>query len=272
MMDDVTKALQAIEARRADTGVLTKDLAPQSFQKADGETGVLEGFSTRYWVVDSYGEFTVPGSFTKTIAERGPSGADRMFLRYEHEHTIGKHTALEETDEGVRITAQISDDGMFGTVVRRHLKDKVPYGLSIGFRRISDRSATEADPLIWDHAPEYIRNMAMSDLSMIRGLTEIKLLEDSVVTFPAVDNALVTDYRSLDLTARHIDALLKDAKAGRLTDDHITHLRQIAELLPADTAPNGSETDPEPRGNQTAQTHRNYKAEARLALLMADIH
>lgn len=271
-MDELTKAMQAIEERRASKGVLTKDLSPETFTKADGDEGILEGFNTRYWVVDSYGEFTVPGAFTKTIAERGPDGADRMVLRYEHEHTIGKHTALEETDEGVKITARISDDGMFGTAVRAHLKDAVPYGLSIGFRRINDRSATESDPLIWDYAPEYIRQMALSDLSMIKGLTEIKLLEDSVVTFPAVDNALVTDYRGLDLTQRSLDRLVADLKAGRLNDDHLTTLRQIAVMLPADGAPNQSETDPVRAPNQTAQTRRNYQAELSLALAGLGIH
>jgi HK97 family phage prohead protease len=268
MNDEHTKALQAIEARRADNGVLTKDASPETFHKASGDDGILEGFNTRYWVVDSYGEFTVPGAFTKTIAERGPSGADRMFLRYEHEHTIGKHISLEETDEGVRITAKISDDGMFGTAVRAHLKDEVPYGLSIGFRRIASRAMNESDPLIWDYAPEYIRQMAVSNPEMIQGLTEIKLLEDSVVTFPAVDNALVTDYRAaLDLTARALDRLMTDAKAGRLTDDHVLHFRQIAAMLPAETVPNTSEMDGDSHGTQTAQTHRNYAIEARYAEL-----
>jgi HK97 family phage prohead protease len=274
-LTDHSKALAAIEERRhaAANVVLTKDADPTPFTKADGETGIVEGFSTRYWVVDSYGEFTVPGAFSKSIAERGP-GADkqRILLRYEHEHTIGKHTEMVEEADGVRIKAKISDDGMFGSAVRAHLKDDVPYGLSIGFRRVASRPAQESDPLIWDHAPDYIRQMAMDDLSFVTGLTEIKHLEDSIVTFPAVDNALVTDYRStLDLTQRALDRLMADVKAGRLTDDHITHLRQIASGLPAGTTPDAGETPDAPRISQAVTVHRNYQAEARLALLSAGV-
>lgn len=268
---DDSKALAAIEERRnaPASAVLTKDHDPVAFTKADGASGIVEGYSTRYWVVDSYGEFTVPGAFSKSIRERGP-GAEkqRILLRYEHEHTIGKHTEMVEDEHGVRITAQISDDGMFGSAVRAHLRDEVPYGLSIGFRRIASRPATEADPLIWDFAPEYIRQMAAQDLSFITGLTEIKHLEDSIVTFPAVDNALVTDYRAdLDLTRKAIDRIMADLTAGRLTDDHLTHLRRIAAALPAAVTPDAGETPDAPRQDQTAPVGRNYQAEHALAEL-----
>lgn len=271
---DTTKALEAIDARRnaPSSAILTKDLAPVALTKADGDSGIVEGYSTKYWVVDSYGEFTIPGAFTKSIQERGPDAAtQRILLRYEHEHTIGKHTEMTEDDQGVKIAAKISDDGMYGSAVRAHLKDDVPYGLSIGFRRINARPATEADPLIWDFAPDYIRQMAMSDLSMITGLSEVKHLEDSIVTFPAVDNALVTGYRSvLDLTQKSIDRLMADLKAGRLTDDHITHLRRLIADLPAASDPNGE--TPDPVVPQTAApAKRNYLAELDLVLVGAGV-
>lgn len=270
---DHTKALAAIEERRnaPSNAVLTKDLDPVAFTKADGESGIVEGYSTRYWVVDSYGEFTVPGAFSKSIAERGPSAdKQRILLRYEHEHTIGKHTEMVEDADGVRIAAKISDDGMFGSAVRAHLKDEVPYGLSIGFRRIASRPAQESDPLIWDFAPDYVRQMAMDDLTFITGLTEVKHLEDSIVTFPAVDNALVTDYRSdLDLSQRALDRLIADIKAGRLTDDHLSQLRQIVAELPAGTVPDAGETPDAPRGDQTAPARRNYSTELALADVFA---
>lgn len=267
-VDDYTKALQQIEERRnaPASATLTKDLAPEPFAKADGETGTLEGYITRYWVVDSYGEVTAPGSFSKSMAERGPAGADRTFLRYEHEHTIGKITDMAEDEHGVTVSAKVSDDGMFGSAVRAHLKDGVPYGMSIGFRRIASRPADEGDPLIWDHAPDHIRQMAATDLSMITVLTEVKNLEDSVVTFPAVDNALVTNYRStLDLSAKAIDRLMADLKAGRLTDDHLIQLRRLIADLPAATTSNGE--TPEPGANQTVDAaKRNYLTELTYAL------
>jgi HK97 family phage prohead protease len=267
---DTTQLIQAIEERRS-SDILTKDYDPAPFTKADGETGVLDGYITKYWVVDSYGEFTVPGAFTKTIAERGPAGANKIFLRYEHEYTIGSMTDMVEADDGVKVSAKISNDGMYGTAVREHLKDGVPYGMSIGFRRVASRPASEDDPLIWDFAPDYIRQMAIDDPSFITGLTEVKNLENSVVTFPAVENAMVTDYRSAaDVAAKEIEHIYLSLKAGTLTDSHITQLRRLIADLPAVIGPDGE--TPEPSEKQTADpAKRNYITELNLALFNAGV-
>src|SRR5262245_20809853 len=98
--------------------------------RANAETGILSGSASKFWVVDSYGECTAPGCFATTIAERGPAGANRILLRYEHDITIGNHTSMAENETGLEIEAKISDDGMWGSAVRKQLADGVPYGLS----------------------------------------------------------------------------------------------------------------------------------------------
>lgn len=221
-------------------GFLTKALDPLAF-KATAEQGVLSGYASKFWVVDSYGEATAPGAFQKSITERGPkSDTPRVLLRYEHEYTIGTHTAMSEDASGLQIEAKVSDDGMYGTAVRRQLADEVPYGLSIGFRRIGWRTATADDPLILDFAPSWARQMAATDPSQIYILTELKLMENSVVSFPAVDNALVDGYRSDDLNARALQRVLADLKAGRLTEPHLATLAQIAQALPAARTPDAT--------------------------------
>lgn len=220
-------------------GLLTKAQDPVSF-KADAESGLLSGYASKFWVVDSYGECTAPGCFQKSIAERGPESAQpRILLRYEHEFTIGTHTAIAEDATGLAIEAQAKDDGMYGSVVRSHLSGDapVPYGLSIGFRRIGFRTATAEDPLILDFAPSWVRQMVATDISQIYVLTEVKLMENSVVSFPAVDNALVDGYRSDDLNGRALQRMLTDLKSGRLTDAHLAILQDITKAMPADRAP-----------------------------------
>jgi phage head maturation protease len=96
-------------------GLLTKSRDPQELKTVEGEQGLLTGYASKYWVVDSYGEATAPGSFAKSIADRGPQGANRILLRYEHEHTIGTHTRMHEDGTGLYIEAKASDDGMYGT-------------------------------------------------------------------------------------------------------------------------------------------------------------
>jgi HK97 family phage prohead protease len=252
--------------------VLTKDLAPQPLTKADGESGVLTGYASKFWEVDSYGEVTAPGAFARSITDRGPnSSTPRIHLRYEHMYTVGRHTEMAEDDTGLVIDAHVSDDGMYGSAVRRHLADGVPYGLSIGFRRMAERPATDADPLDFTHAPDYVKQIAMQDVGQIRVLTEVKLLENSVVTFPAVDSALITDYRSLDLNQRAIDKLMADLKAGRLSDDHITHLRRLAALVPAADAPADGETPSDSATQTASQARRRYDLEAAYALASAGV-
>jgi HK97 family phage prohead protease len=250
-------------------GFLTKALDPLAF-KANAEQGVLSGYASLWYVVDSYGEFTVPGAFARSISERGPESANpRIVLRYEHEYTIGTHTKMVEDEKGLYIEAAIADDGMYGTVLRRQLAAGVPYGLSIGFRRVKQREATVDDPLDLTSAPRWIVEMAAQDPSFLTGLTEVKHLEDSTVTFPAVDPAMVDDYRSDDLNGRALERVLTDLKAGRLTPSHLATLKSIAQAMPADRTPE-HERDARsttPPSDSTPKAMRNYAAELLLAEL-----
>lgn len=231
-------------------GILTKSRDPLDV-KADSDKGLLTGYASKFWVVDSYAEATAPGAFAETIAQRGPAGANRILLRYEHEHTIGTHTAMAEDSAGLNIEAKVSDDGMWGSTVRAHLKDAVQYGLSIGFRRIHDRTAEDTDPLDFGSAPDWVKTMPRNE---IRILTGVRLMENSVVSFPAVDPALVNSYRS----TVDIDKLYAE-----LTDEQREHLKRLLEL-PADDGSNSQE--PVLPIVQTAK-RRNYEAELRLLTL-----
>lgn len=195
--------------------------------KATLDGGVLSGYGSKFWVVDSYGEFTIPGCFQKSIDERGPTGKDRILYRYEHDITIGKPTVLREDADGLYLEAKISDDGLWGTALRRQLADGVPYGQSIGFRRVGFRSATETDPLIFDFAPPWVMQVPRTELI---GITECKLPEISSVSFPAVDNATVDDYRSAQRVAL-LASLIPDLKAGRLSEDELEALKEAAAAI-----------------------------------------
>lgn len=226
---------------------------PIKLKAADSETGILAGDTSQFWVVDSYGEFTIPGCFAESIRDRGPDGADRIVLRYEHYKTCGKATKLAETDTGLYAEAFVKDDGAEGSTLRSHLSEPYPitYGLSIGFYRQETRPATDSDPLILDFAPEWVKRMIAAEggVGFLVGHTKTKLVEFSAVTFPAVDNATVTDYRS-DMRASVISSLLSDLKAGRLSDDEVVALKDLTDAWLADVGTGKGETPdstPEPR-------------------------
>jgi HK97 family phage prohead protease len=233
-------------------------------KSANAETGVMAGYLSKFWVVDSYGEAMAPGSFATSIAERGPKGADRILARYEHAVTVGKATDLKEDADGLWFEAKISDDGAEGTQLRRHLADGIPYGLSVGFYRRATRPATEDDPLIWDHAPAWVKRLVLDDgdVSAVTIHTDAKLVEGSAVSFPAVDNAVVESYR-----ADYISSLLTDLKAGRLSDEERAALKELADAWLADVGARtqrDAAAEPEPR--TVLQCH-DYDA----ALLLVEI-
>lgn len=243
-------------------GVLTKQRDPLE-AKASGEQGILTGYASKWWVVDSYAEATAPGSFAETIAQRGPKGADRILLRYEHLTTIGTHRVLTEDETGLAIEGHISDDGMDGTRVRRHLADGVKYGLSIGFRRLADRTAEESDPLDFSSAPAWVQALPRNE---IRILTRIKLYEDSVVSFPAVEPATVDSYRA---DPPDLDALLDALKAGRLTAEQRAQLQELLKDPPADVRQADGETLAAAPVTQTAIREREAAFAIRRAQLAA---
>lgn len=246
-MSDTRELGQAlIQLRRSayqQAATLTKSLDPLEL-KADAEKGLLSGYASRFWVVDSYGECTAPGCFAQSITERGPKGANRIPIRYEHEHTIGTHTVMAEDATGLSIEGQIVDDGMWGTVLRRQLAAGVGYGLSIGFRSLRGRAATADDPLIWDFAPRWLSEERRPESVWV--LEQTKLMENSAVTFPAVEPATIDSYRS-DATP-HLERLLAGVKAGTLTDPQLQVLREIAALLPAEATPETGQAPALPGG------------------------
>jgi HK97 family phage prohead protease len=220
-------------------GMLTKAYDPIELKAEDGE-GRVSGYASKWWVVDSYLEATAPGSFAQSIRERGPKAANRIPFRYEHQWTVGNHADLVEDGTGLYIDADIVDDGMYGTVLRKHLAsaNAPTYGLSIGYRTLMGRVATEADPLIWDFAPEWAKRQP--DPSMVYVLQNNLLKENSAVTFPAVDNALIETYKA-DAT-HQLETILARVKSGTLTPTQLGLLREIAAAMPAARAPeNGQE-------------------------------
>lgn len=238
--------LALLQLRRAarDSGERLTKAADPLEMKADAGKGEISGYASRFWVVDSYGECTAPGCFAQSIKERGPQGSNRIPVRYEHEYTIGTHTKMVEDGDGLVIEGRIVDDGMYGTVLRRHLAEGVPYGLSIGFRSLAGRPGTIDDPLVWDYAPAWLRKNP--DPQAVYVLQGTKLMENSAVTFPAVEPATIDSYRS-DAT-RSLETLLANVKAGTLTDTQLGLLREIAQALPAASAPETGQAPGQPGG------------------------
>ena len=126
----------------------------------------MTGYSSTFWAVDSYYTAMAPGAFQRSLSERG----DRIPILYNHwpDINIGIPDVQAEDETGLKLEAQIFDDGDEGTKLMRRLRAGARYGFSFGFQTLNDRAATEEDPLDFTQMPAVNR-------SEVRVITEVKL-------------------------------------------------------------------------------------------------
>lgn len=181
--------------------------------RAAGDDPGFSGYASTAWHVDAYGTAFAPGAWKKSLQERG----DKVLVLWQHDPylPIGKPTRLEEDATGLAVDAAITEATTYGKEAMALLRDDVPLGLSVGFRTIRERPATDADPLILGaDLPEWIKQNLPGSVYVIE---EAKLYEFSVVSFPANLHAEIDAVRQ-DERAQALAGLLADLRAGRLDE------------------------------------------------------
>jgi HK97 family phage prohead protease len=250
-MDPEKKAEQTAQEQRRDGNFDLKlvDLPDEQRARKDGMAATIEGYSSTFWLVDSYWTAMHPQAFDRTLRDR----ADLIPLLYQHnpDINIGIPTSQSVDEKGLKLEADIFDDGADGSTLARRLKLGARFGFSFGFRLLNWRMATEYDPLDFSQEP----NLGRKDVVVY---TEVKLYEHSVVSFPANQYASIDSVRSAAIADALAEAL-DDLRAGRLTDRERNLLREISVAL--DEQPDG-EAAPLP-----VSRHRNIDASLALARL-----
>lgn len=161
----------------------------------------LEGYGSVFGTLDSYGDTIVKGAFAKTLAQWQAKGKNpKMLLQHgggffggsaEDQIPIGQWSEMREDDHGLFMAGTIFDiDTDRAKAITAATRAKELDGLSIGF---------------------FARQATDDDKTGIRTLTEIELLEVSLVTFPASDPARVTSVRAEDAlpTERELERWLR---------------------------------------------------------------
>ncbi len=187
----------------------------------------FSGYASTFWVADSYGTAMAPGSFKKSIRERG----DKIVVLWNHnsDHAVGKHLSIKEDKKGLAVDIGIADDGDAGSVLLKRLRFGVPLGMSFGFQRIKSRSGTDDDPIDLSQLPSGVKK------SEIEVYTENAYWESSAVTFPANLSATIDTIRS-DQDIERLAALsqtLEDLRTGALNaeDGRWTLLQELVAAL-----------------------------------------
>jgi HK97 family phage prohead protease len=212
-------------------GIQTKHLSISV--KAVGDDGSFEGYGSIFGNIDSYGDIVDKGAFTKTLAERG----DKTKLLWQHDSSqpIGIFTSLSEDSNGLKLSGQLCLGVKQADEAYLLLKQGALNGMSIGYQTIQNTYNTQTG---------------------INHLTEVKLYEVSLVTFPANEEAMVTSVKSAfeELTQEQrvkalafINTLTKSLPES--TEPPITEasVEKHSEEKPADT-----ETTEEPQADLSA--------------------
>ncbi len=133
--------------------------------KSNGD-GLVKGYASVFDSVDSYNDRVVRGAFKKTLEEAEKTGRyPKMLWQHSETDLIGFWKILKEDDTGLYVEGQLTQDVAKAREAQALIADGAIDGLSIGYR-----------------VKKALRG---KDDRSVRLLTEVELLEISLVTFPA---------------------------------------------------------------------------------------
>lgn len=148
----------------------------------------FEGYAAVFNNVDAYGHRIAPGAFKSTLGARERP----VRLRWNHfGPVIGKFTSIEEDKHGLRVAAELTPGHSVAMDVAALLKHGAVDGLSIGYWRKASKEKDGIDVL-----------------------TDLELIEISVVEEPANVQALIDDVKSMIWGAesfKDYEAILREA-------------------------------------------------------------
>jgi HK97 family phage prohead protease len=145
--------------------------------KSVSDTGEFEGLGSVFGVKDSYGDIVIKGAFQKSLDKWNEKGSFPALLwQHKMDEPIGIYTEMKETDEGLYVKGRLLiDDDPLAKRAHAHMKAGSISGLSIGYA-LND----------WEYDKEKGAYM----------LKDIELWEVSLVTFPANEEARISDVKT----------------------------------------------------------------------------
>jgi HK97 family phage prohead protease len=156
--------------RKHGSGLKVRDFDLQI--KAVGDSGTFTGYGSVFGVVDSYQEVVAPGAFTESLNELNAKGRPVPVLwQHRGDQPIGIWDSLVQDERGLKGEGSLLiTDVAQAREAHALMKAKAVSGLSIGY---------------------WVRESSFDEKTGIRTLTKLDLVEISLVTFPANDDARV---------------------------------------------------------------------------------
>jgi HK97 family phage prohead protease len=140
--------------------------------KSISSEGTFVGLGAVYNNVDLGGDLILPGSFTKTIAEKG--GRVPLLMGHDSKMPIGVAN-LSDSPQGLVVAGKLVLEADGSRSAYALLKEGVIRGLSIGYDTLKSKM-----------------------VDGVRHLSELKLWEISLTPFPMNPEAMITSVKSED--------------------------------------------------------------------------
>lgn len=153
--------------------------------------GVFEGYASVFDVVDDGMDVVARGAFAKSLAQRGRK--IKMLWQHDTTKVVGVWDEMREDDHGLFVKGRLAKDVQLGAEAMALMRMGAIDSMSIGY--ITKAATDEAG-------------------GRVRKLLEVDLMEISIVTFPMLKDAVVTDVKSLK-TEREFERFLRDAGYSR---------------------------------------------------------
>jgi len=161
-------------AKQAGGAVRLKDF--EFKVKADGEPGIFSGYGSVFGLVDHDREIVAPGAFSASLAEQKAVGRPVPVLwQHSSSQPIGIYTEIVEDEKGLKVSGKLLVDSVKQAAETYALMQAgAVSGLSIGYM---------------------VEESSRDETTGVRTLERLKLLEVSLVTFPANDESRVDEVK-----------------------------------------------------------------------------
>jgi HK97 family phage prohead protease len=177
-------ALQAPE--RKDAGAVQHLDADCEFKFADGgeAEGAVEGYASKFDLLDRGGDIVKPGAFKATIADwKRKKAMPPMLWQHSASTPIGVWTDMKEDEVGLAVKGQLILDVPQAAIVRSLIKGGAVKGLSIGYitrdadydRQTGARHLKKVD--LWEISPVTFPMLPEAQISGVKGDIDPKALE-----------------------------------------------------------------------------------------------
>ena len=154
--------------------------------------GSFRGYASLFNRVDLGRDRVLPGAFARSLQKRGAAGV-RMLYQHDPSEVIGHWRLIREDPAGLYVEGVLSPDVARAREVRSLMRSGALDGLSIGFHTVRARKDAATG---------------------VREIVEADLWEVSIVTFPMLPDARVTEVKRVGV--RELELMLRrDAGLSR---------------------------------------------------------